>query len=358
MNWIMLLFGAIIIAYAFVKDAKPLLLVPLGFGILVGNIPDGGLGIGVSAPGSILNIVYLGVQSGVLPPILFFGIGAMTDFSPMLANPKALLLGMAAPIGIFVTILLASLFGFSPSEAFAIGIAGGGDPAAAVFLSTRLGGDSAALFAIVCLAAVLITSLTPLLLPPTLRWLTTAKERAVVMDPPRIVGKLERRVFPVVAFLICALIAPGSIALTGMLFFGNLLKESGVAERLAGTARGSLLDIAYIFFGFGVGMAAEGSLILSRNGLLIFAAALIGYPVGAMAGVFMAKCMNKVFKIKINPLIGAAGVAALPEAARAANQVATEENPHNYLLMHAMGPNVAGLIATAITVGILWAVMV
>ena len=358
MNWLMLLFGVGVIAYAFVRDAKPLLLVPLGFGMLIGNIPVGGLGIGIYEPGTIFNAIYLGVERGILPPILFLGVGAMTDFSPMLANPKAVLLGIAAPIGILVSVLVAVLFGFSAPEAFAIGLAGSGDPASAVYLSTRLGGDSAQIFAIICLAAVLITSLTPLLLPGTLRWLTRPEERAMRMAPPRVLGKLERRMFPVAGFLICALIAPGAIALTGMLFFGNLLKESGVAERLAGTVRGGLMDVATVFFGFGVGMAATGDVVLTRTGLLIFLAALIGYPVGAVFGVLLAKFMNRFFGTALNPLIGAAGVAALPEAARAANQVATEADPNNYLLVHAMGPNVAGLIATAMTVGIFWAVMV
>lgn len=354
----MLLFGVGVIVYALLRDAKPLLLLPLGFGILVGNIPVGGLGIGTAEPGTILNFLYLGVEQAILPPLLFLGLGAMTDASPLLGNPRAALLGIAAPVGILATILLASLFGFTTAESFAIGLGGGGDPASAVYLSTRLGGESATLFPILCLAAVLITSLTPVLLPPTLRLVTTARERAISMPPPRVVGKLERRIFPVVGFLICALIAPGSITLTGMFFFGNLLKESNVAERLAGTARGGLLDVVLIFFGFSVGIASKGTVVLSASGLLVFLAALIGFPVGAVFGVMFAKFMNLFLKEKINPLLGAAGVAALPEAARAVNQTATREDPKNYILLHAMGPNVAGLIGAALTAGILWAVMV
>ena len=358
MNWLMLLFGAGIIAYAFVRDAKPLLLVPLGFGMLIGNIPVGGLGIGLQEPGTIFHTIYLGLERGGLPPLLFLGMGAMTDFSPMLANPKAVLLGMAAPVGILVTVLIALLFRFSAPEAFSIGLAGSGDPASAVYLSTRLGGESVRLFPIICLAAVLITALTPILLPGTLRFVTRPEERAIRMAPPRVVGKLERRIFPVAGFLICGLIAPGSVTLTGMLFFGNLLKECGVTERLAGTVRGSLMDLVLIFFGFGVGMASSGDVVLSGAGLLIFAAALIGYPAGAVSGVLIARLINRFSGEKINPLIGAAGVAAMPEAARAANQVAAEAQPDNYLLVHAMGPNVAGLIATAITAGIFWAVII
>lgn len=354
-NLVMIAIGIAFIILAISKHYEPLLLVPIGFGAVVGNIPAiASMALGVYDPGSVLNYIYYGVSKGIYPPLIFLGIGAMTDFSTMLSNPKLVLLGAAAQIGIFVTLLGALFLGFDAAEAGAIGIIGGADGPTAIFLAAKLAPD---LLGAIAIAAYSYMALVPVIQPPIMKLLTTKKERLIRMPVPRQVSQREKIIFPIAAFLVCALIAPGSIALIGMLFFGNLLKESLVTDRLATTARTAFIDIVTILLGFGVGASTQAQTFLTPESLLIFGLGAFSFAVATAGGVLGAKTMNLFLREKINPLVGAAGVSAVPDSARVVQMVGQQEDPSNYLLMHAMAPNVAGVIGSAIAAGVLWSVL-
>jgi sodium ion-translocating decarboxylase beta subunit len=361
---LMILIGIVFITLAICKDYEPLLLVPIGFGVIVGNIPYvDSMSLGVyddwSGPSglqgsSVLSFIYFGVKYGLFPPLIFLGIGAMTDFSTMLSNPKLVLLGAAAQVGVFLTFLGALFLGFSPEQAGAIGIIGGADGPTSIFLASKLAPH---LLGAIAIAAYSYMALVPVIQPPIMRLLTTRKERLIHMAQPRHVSKRERMIFPVAAFLICALLAPGAMTLLGMLFFGNLLKESLVTDRLAQTARTALIDIVTILLGFAVGASTQADQFLKRESLLIFGLGAFSFAIATAGGVLFAKFMNLFLTEKINPLIGAAGVSAVPDSARVVQMVGQQEDPHNFLLMHAMAPNVAGVIGSAIAAGVLWSVL-
>ena len=368
-NATMIAIGIVFISLAIIKDYEPLLLVPIGFGIIVGNIPfmegmplsvydQGGMVLNDGAisyrAGSVLSYIYYGVSQGVFPPLIFLGIGAMTDFSTMLSNPKLVLLGAAAQIGIFLTLIGAMYLGFTPQEAGAIGIIGGADGPTAIFLSARLAPE---LLGPIAIAAYSYMALVPVIQPPIMKLLTTKQERLIRMAPPRQVSRRERMIFPIVAFLICTMIAPGALVLIGMLFFGNLLKESTVTERLANTARTALIDIVTILLGFAVGASTQAQTFLKPESLLIFGLGALSFSIATAGGVLAAKLMNVFLTEKINPLVGAAGVSAVPDSARVVQMVGQREDPHNFLLMHAMAPNVAGVIGSAVAAGVLWSVL-
>ena len=355
-NLLMIAIGIIFVSLAIVKDYEPLLLLPIGFGMVVGNINSiPSMALGVYDQGSILSYIYFGVSQGIFPPLIFLGIGAMTDFSTMLANPKLVLLGAAAQIGIFLTLIGALFLGFTPAESGAIGIIGGADGPTAIFLSAKLAPH---LLGAIAIAAYSYMALVPVIQPPIMNLLTTRRERLIRMQTPRRATQREKIIFPIVAFLIAALIAPGSIALVGMLFFGNLLKESGVTERLAATARTAMVDIVTILLGFSVGASTQAQTFLKPQSVLIFALGALSFAIATAGGVLFAKFMNLFLKEKINPLVGAAGVSAVPDSARVVQMVGQKEDPHNFLLMHAMAPNVAGVIGSAIGAGVLWSVLV
>lgn len=355
-NALMIVIGIVFITLAVVKDYEPLLLVPIGFGVLVGNIPPvAGMALSVYDDGSVLQYIYFGVSQGVFPPLIFLGIGAMTDFSAMLSNPKLILLGAAAQVGIFLTLMGALALGFTSQEAGAIGIIGGADGPTAIFLSSKLAPH---LLGSIAIAAYSYMALVPVIQPPIMKLLTSKQERLIHMKPPRHVSRRERVIFPIAAFLICALIAPGSMVLIGMLFFGNLLKESLVTDRLANTARNAMIDIVTILLGFSVGASTSADHFLTPQSILIFALGAISFCIATAGGILFAKFMNLFLKDKINPLVGAAGVSAVPDSARVVHTVAQKEDPTNFLLMHAMAPNVAGVIGSAISAGVLWTVLV
>jgi oxaloacetate decarboxylase beta subunit len=355
-NLLMLVVGMIFISLAIRKDYEPLLLVPIGFGCIVGNIPSiASMAVGVYDQGSVLSYIYFGVSQGIFPPLIFLGIGAMTDFSTMLSSPRLVLLGAAAQMGIFLTLIGALYLGFSPAEAGAIGIIGGADGPTAIFLAAKLAPH---LLGAIAIAAYSYMALVPVIQPPIMKLLTTRKYRLIRMKPPREVSQREKIIFPIVAFLICALIAPASVGLIGMLFFGNLLKESTVTERLANTARTALIDIVTILLGFSVGCSTQAQTFLTPESILIFGLGALSFAAATACGVLFAKFMNLFSKNKINPLIGAAGVSAVPDSARVVQMIGQQEDPNNYLLMHAMAPNVAGVIGSAVGAGILWSVLV
>jgi carboxybiotin decarboxylase len=355
-NAVMIGVGLVFISLAIIKDYEPLLLVPIGFGIVLGNIPYvAGMPLGVYDEGSVLYYLYFGVKQGIFPPLIFLGIGAMTDFSTMLSNPKLVLLGGAAQIGIFLTLIGALWLGFTPMEAGAIGIIGGADGPTAIFLSAKLAPH---LLGPIAVAAYSYMALVPVIQPPVMRLLTTAQERRIRMAPPRQVARRERILFPIVAFLICALIAPGSIALLGMLFLGNLLKESGVTERLAESARHALIDIVTILLGVSVGASTQAQTFLTPQSLLIFGLGALSFVFATAGGILFARFLNLFLREKINPLIGAAGVSAVPDSARVVQMIGRQADPDNFLLMQAMAPNVAGVIGSAIAAGVLWSVLV
>jgi len=356
-NVVMTAVGGVFIYLAIKKDYEPLLLIPIGFGMIVGNIPfPEGIGIGFREPGTVLNILYGGVRYGWFPPLIFLGIGAMTDFSALLSNPKLLFLGAAAQVGIFVTLLGALALNFTAPEAGAIGIIGGADGPTAIFLSSKLAPH---LLGAIAVSAYSYMALVPVIQPPIMRLLTSSKERLIRMKPPRMVSKKEKVLFPVVGFIATCFIVPGALNLLGMLFFGNLLKESGVTERLAVTARTSLIDSITIILGFSVGVSTEARSFLTPQSIMIFALGALSFAIATAGGVLFAKLMNLFLAddAKINPLIGAAGVSAVPDSARVAHQVGQEYDKSNFLLMHAMGPNVAGVIGSAIAAGVLWPVL-
>ena len=354
-NLLMIIIGIIFITLAITKDYEPLLLVPIGFGVVVGNIPPvAGMALSVYDDGSVLQYIYFGVSQGVFPPLIFLGIGAMTDFSTMLSNPKLVLLGAAAQVGIFLTLIGALFLGFTPAEAGAIGIIGGADGPTAIFLSSKLAPH---LLGSIAIAAYSYMALVPVIQPPIMKLLTTKEERLIRMTTPRQVSRKEKIIFPIGAFLICGLIAPGSMVLIGMLFFGNLLKECLVTDRLANTARNAMIDIVTILLGFSVGASTAAKYFLTSQSLLIFGLGALSFCVATAGGILFAKFMNLFLKDKINPLVGAAGVSAVPDSARVVHTVGLQEDPTNFLLMHAMAPNVAGVIGSAIGAGILWTVL-
>ncbi len=351
-NIIMMVIAFIFIYLAIAKHYEPLLLVPIGFGILVGNIPSvAGMSLGVYDEGSVMRYLYFGVSQGVYPPLIFLGIGAMTDFSTMLSNPRLVLLGAAAQIGVFLTFLGALMLAFTPAQAGAIGIIGGADGPTAIFLSSKLAPD---LLGAIAIAAYSYMALVPVIQPPIMRLLTNREERLIRMKRPRTVSRRERIIFPIAAFLICTLLAPGAIVLIGMLFFGNLMKECMVTERLANTARTAMIDIVTILLGFCVGASTSAQHFLRPQSILIFVLGALAFAIATASGVLFAKLMNLFLKEKINPLVGAAGVSAVPDSARVVQMVGQEEDRHNFLLMHAMAPNVAGVLGSAIAAGVLW----
>ncbi len=349
-NLAMLAVGCLFIWLGVVKDYEPLLLVPIGFGMLVGNIPlAAGMNIGIYEDGSVLNILYNGVTQGWYPSLIFLGIGAMTDFSCMLSNPRLILLGAAAQTGIFLTFLGSLALGFPMREAAAIGIIGGADGPTAIFLSSQLAPH---LLGAIAVAAYSYMALVPVIQPPIIKLLTSRRERLIRMKPSRPVSKRVRVLFPVIAFIVCASIAPGAISLLGFLFFGNLLKESGVTERLAKTARGSMIDIVTILLGLCVGTSTDASRFLTPESILIFVLGAVSFGVATACGVLFAKLLNLLSHDKINPIIGAAGVSAVPDSARVCQMVGAREDPQNFLIMHAMAPNVAGVIGSAVAAGV------
>lgn len=352
---IMIIVGMVFIYLGIAKDYEPLLLVPIGFGMLIGNIPIfKGLGLGIYENNSVLHYLYFGVTQGIYPPLIFLGIGAMTDFSTLLARPVLMLLGAAAQMGVFLTFLGALALGFTGNEAAAIGIIGGADGPTAIFLTAKL---APKLIGPIAVAAYSYMALVPVIQPPIMKLLTTRKERLIRMEEPRDVEKREKIIFPIVAFILCCFLAPAALPLLGMLCFGNLLKEAVVTERLAVTARTSLIDIATILLGVTVGASTQGDVFLTAASVKIFVLGAVSFAVATACGVIFAKIMNLFLKTKINPLIGAAGVSAVPDSARVAHIVGQREDPTNFLLMHAMAPNVSGVIGSAIAAGVLWSLM-
>ena len=352
---LMIAIGILFIYLAIKHEWEPLLLVPIGFGIIVGNIPlFQGLNVGVYEQGSVLNVLYQGVKQGFYPPLIFLGIGAMTDFSALISNPKLLLVGAACQFGIFGAYSLALLLGFSPAEAGAIGIIGGADGPTAIFLSGKLAPD---LLGAIAVSAYSYMALVPVIQPPVMRLFTTKKERVMRMKPPRAVSQTEKQIFPIVGFLLTAFIVPSALPLLGMLFFGNLLKESGVTRRLAQTAAGPLIDVVTTLIGLTVGASTQADKFLQMTSVKIFALGACSFFIATAAGVLFVKFFNLFLKEgnKINPLIGNAGVSAVPDSARVSNIEGLKYDPTNYLLMHAMGPNVAGVIGSAVAAGILLA---
>ena len=350
---IMIFIGILFIYLAIKKDWEPLLLIPIGFGMIIGNIPFvSGLNIGIYEEGSVMNILYQGVQTGWYPPLIFLGIGAMTDFSALISQPRLMLIGAAAQIGIFGAYIIALHMGFTPAEAGAIGIIGGADGPTAIFLSSRLAPHQMGAIAV---SAYSYMALVPVIQRPIMLMLTTKKERLIRMAPPRQVSQKEKIIFPIVGFILTAMIVPSGMPLLGMLFFGNLLKESGVTKRLAETARGPLIDVVTILIGITVGCSTQADEFLTGDSIKIFLLGLISFVIATLCGVLFVKFMNLFCKEgrKINPLIGNAGVSAVPDAARVSQNVGREFDKNNHLLMHAMAPNVAGVIGSAVAAGIL-----
>lgn len=352
---LIMIFVAFLLFYlAINKGFEPLLLIPIGFGGLLANIPIAD----IAGPNGFLGIIYdAGIANGLFPLMIFMGVGAMTDFGPLLANPKTAILGGAAQFGIFATVVGAlalsqytSVFDFSLQDASAIGIIGGADGPTAIFIASRLSPD---LLGAIAIAAYSYMALVPIIQPPIMRALTTKEERKIKMKQLREVSKLERVIFPITVIVLCLLVLPDAAPLIGALAFGNLVKESGVAARLSETLQNSLINIVTILLGLAVGskLAAEKFLIAETLGILILG--LVAFAIGTATGVLMAKLMNRLSAQKINPLIGAAGVSAVPMAARVANKEGMKEDPNNMLLMHAMGPNVAGVIGSAVAAGVL-----
>jgi oxaloacetate decarboxylase beta subunit len=352
---LMILFGMVFIYLAIRYEYQPILLIPIGFGILIGNTPfleQSGMALGIYQEGSVMNYLYQGVLKGIFPPLIFLGIGAMTDFSPLISNPKLILLGAAAQLGIFMTYLGAISLGFTNPESASIGIIGGADGPTAIFLSSRLAPH---LLGSIAIAAYTYMALVPLIQPPIMRLLTTKKERRIKMKPPRSITKIEKVMFPVFGLLLTGFIAPGSLPLLGMLFLGNLLKESMVTKRLADTAKNAMIDIVTIILGVTIGASTQATTFLTQSSALIFILGATAFMFSTAGGILFAKFMNLFLsgENQINPLIGAAGVAAMPESARVVQLEGLKADPDNHLLMHAMAPNVAGIIGSAVTAGIM-----
>ncbi|MDE7135669.1 MAG: sodium ion-translocating decarboxylase subunit beta [Muribaculaceae bacterium] len=354
-HFVMLAVGLFFIYLAIKKNFEPMLLVPIGFGMLIGNIPfntTAGLEIGIYEEGSVLNILYNGVSAGWYPPLIFLGIGAMTDFSSLIANPKLMLIGAAAQFGIFGAYMVATALGFMPDQAGAIAIIGGADGPTAIFLSSKLAPN---LMGAIAVSAYSYMALVPLIQPPIMRLLTTKKERVIRMKPARAVSQNEKIMFPIVGMLLTCFVVPSGLPLLGMLFFGNLLRECGVCTRLAKTASNALTDIVTILLGMTVGASTQATTFLTKETIFIFFLGFMAFIIASASGVIFVKIFNLVLPKdkKINPLIGNAGVSAVPMSARISNNLGLEYDPSNYLLMHAMGPNVAGVIGSAVAAGVL-----
>ena len=352
---IMILVGLFFLFLAIKKNFEPMLLIPIGFGILIGNIPfkiDAGLEVGIYEEGSVLNILYQGVKTGWYPPLVFLGIGAMTDFSALISNPKLMLVGAAAQFGIFGAYMIALALGFEPNQAAGIAIIGGADGPTAIFLSSKL---SPNLMGAIAVSAYSYMALVPIIQPPIMRLLTTKKEKLIRMKPARAVSHTEKIMFPIIGLLLTCFLVPSGLPLLGMLFFGNLLKESGVTRRLAETASGPLTDAITILLGVTVGASTQASEFLTLNTIFIFFLGFCAFIIASASGVLFVKFFNLFLRKgnKINPLIGNAGVSAVPMSARISQNVGLEYDPTNYLLMHAMGPNVAGVIGSAVAAGVL-----
>jgi carboxybiotin decarboxylase len=366
-NIMMIIVGLFFMFLAIRYDYEPLLLIPIGTGVVIGNIPffqDGGvnLQLGIYQDGSVLNYLYYGVTKGIYPPLIFLGIGAMTDFSSLISNPRLMLLGAAAQVGIFLTFIGALYVGFNMPEAGSIGIIGGADGPTAIFLSSKLanggivhGYETKNLIGPIAIAAYSYMALVPVIQPPIMRLLTSKKERLIRMKPPRSVSKLEKILFPIVGLILTTFISPGALPLLGMLFFGNILKESGVTKRLADTARNSLIDIVTILLGLTVGASTQADVFLTPDSILIFILGALSFMVATAGGVLFAKFMNLFLSKEnsINPLVGAAGVSAVPDSARVVQMEGLKSDPTNHLLMHAMAPNVSGVIGSAVAAGIM-----
>ncbi len=350
---IMIAFGLLFLYLGIAKKFEPMLLVPIGFGILIGNIPfSPGMQIGIYENGSVLNYLYFGVVQGVYPPLIFLGIGAMTDFSALLSNPKLMTIGAAAQFGIFGAYIAALALGFTAAEAGAIGIIGGADGPTAIFLSSKLAPD---LMGAIAVSAYSYMALVPVIQPPIMKLLTTQKERTIRMRPPRPVSQREKILFPIIGLLLTCFLVPSGLPLLGMLFFGNILKESGVTKRLANTASNQLMDIVTILLGVTVGASTQATTFLTPKSIMIFGLGAASFIVATTTGVLFVKFLNLFLKEgnKINPLIGNSGVSAVPDAARISQEVGLHYDKSNYLLMHAMGPNVAGVIGSAVAAGLL-----
>jgi len=362
---VMMTVGLVLLFLAISKGFEPLLLVPIGFGTILANIPGAGFDAApiydamghMESPGGLLYYIYhAGIETGLFPLIIFMGVGSMTDFGPLLANPKTLLLGAAAQVGIFTTVLGAVALGhfgildFSIREAASIGIIGGADGPTAIFVTSKLAPD---LLGAIAVAAYSYMALVPIIQPPIMRALTTPAEREIKMEQLRPVTKAERIVFPLSLLVLVALLLPDAAPLLGMFCFGNLMRECGVVNRLSDTTQNALINIVTIFLGLGVGSKMSAEKFLNPETMGILALGAVAFCIGTASGVLMAKLMNTMAKHKVNPLIGAAGVSAVPMAARVANKVGLESNPQNFLLMHAMGPNVAGVIGSAVAAGVM-----
>ena len=354
-HFVMLAVGLFFIWLAIKKNFEPMLLVPIGFGMLIGNIPfntEAGLEIGIYEQGSVLNILYNGVSAGWYPPLIFLGIGALTDFSALIANPKLMLIGAAAQFGIFGAYIVALALGFAPDQAGAIAIIGGADGPTAIFLSSKLAPN---LMGAIAVSAYSYMALVPVIQPPIMRLFTTKNERLIKMRPARAVAQSEKIIFPIVGMILTCFVVPSGIPLLGMLFFGNLLRECGVTTRLAKTASNALTDIVTILLGMTVGASTQASEFLTSQTVFIFFLGFMAFIIASSSGVLFVKLFNLVLPKdkKINPLIGNAGVSAVPMSARISNNLGLEYDPSNYLLMHAMGPNVAGVIGSAVAAGVL-----
>ncbi len=361
---VMLAVACVLLYLAIVKQFEPLLLLPIGFGMLMTNLPlDGIFHMDIfinstnhidwallGSSGGMVDYIYLGVKLGIYPPLIFLGIGTMTDFEPLIARPSSLLLGAAAQLGIFFTIVGAKILGFTNQEAGAIGIIGGADGPTAIYVTTKLAPH---LLGSIAVAAYCYMALVPVIQPPIMKVLTTEKERQIVMTAPRRVSKTEKILFPIIVTIIVALTLPDAAILVGCLMMGNLMKESGVVERITKTAGNELMNIITIFLGFSVGCTTNAATFLNIQTVEIIVLGIVAFGVGTAGGVILGKVMCVVTHGKINPLIGSAGVSAVPMAARVSQKVGQEYNPRNYLLMHAMGPNVAGVIGSAVAAGIL-----
>lgn len=361
----MMVVGLVLLFLAIRKGFEPLLLVPIGFGAILVNIPGAGFSVApvydafghLDSPGGMLYYIYnIGIATGVFPLVIFMGVGAMTDFGPLLANPKTLFLGAAAQFGIFATVLgavglsISGLIDFSIADAAAIGIIGGADGPTAIFVSSKLAPD---LLGAIAVAAYSYMALVPLIQPPIMRALTSKAERQIEMKQLRHVSRREKITFPLVVLILVALFLPSAAPLLGMFCLGNLMRECGVVDRLSDTTQNALINTVTIFLGLGVGSKLSADKFLDLKTLGILLLGMIAFCIGTAAGVLMGKLMNRLSRNPINPLIGAAGVSAVPMAARVANKVGLEANPNNYLLMHAMGPNVAGVIGSAVAAGVM-----
>lgn len=370
-NLIMILMAFIFLYLGIKKGFEPLLMVPIAFGMLLANIPGANLAVqyhdlqgfidlmagrmvdettgAVCTPG-LMDFLYFGVKAGIYPPLIFLGIGAMTDFAPLIANPSSFILGAAAQLGIFFTYVGAIILGFTPQQAGSIGIIGGADGPTAIFVTSKLAPE---LLGTIAVAAYSYMALVPVIQPPIMRALTTKKERSIVMGNLRPVSKLEKILFPIMVTVIVSLLLPDAATLVGMLMLGNLLKESGRTERIAKAAQNELMNIVTIMLGLSVGATTSAQSFLNLNSIFIIALGLIAFSVGTAGGVVFGKIMCVLTKGKVNPLIGSAGVSAVPMAARVSQKVGQKENPSNFLLMHAMGPNVSGVIGSAVAAGVL-----